>query len=233
MRVGVSFWAERIGIYLPCIEHHPAGGFMLLSSRIHSARAMRIAAIALALSTLLMMPGCWMFSIRPLFDGPSDPDLTFDQNLVGAWGHVAEGCQWTLSFAASARAYDLIMEPGAGCKGDEKATHYLGYLIKLDNHRFLDAEPSQRAVCDLCLAAHTFMLLSLENNNLVLTPLDGDWLFQAIKDKKVVLAHVGGEGEYIDMTLTAQPAELKAFLRKYVDDKAAFKPNTSLAFTKK
>jgi hypothetical protein len=221
---------------------------MLLSSRIRSAQAMkirnmrirttkigaiRIAAVALVLFALLMLSGCWMFSIRPLFDGPNDPDLTFDQNLVGAWGNVVEGCQWTLTVAASARAYDLTMEPGAGCKSDEKATHYLGHLIKLDNHRFLDAEPKQSEVCDLCLGAHTFMLLSQENNNLVLTPLDGDWLFQAIKDKKVVLDHVGGEGEYIDMTLTAQPAELKAFLRKYVDDKDAFKPNTSLVFTRK
>jgi len=73
----------------------------------------------------------------------------------------------------------------------------------------------------------------MTDNKLALTPLDGDWLDQAIKDKKVVLDHVGGEGEYIDMTLTARPAELKEFLRKYADDKAAFKPNDNLVYTRK
>jgi hypothetical protein len=196
-------------------------------------QAIRIAAVILALSNLLALTGCWMFSIRPLLDGPSDPDLTFDQNLVGAWSHAAENCQWTLAVEASARAYNFTMSPGTGCKSDEKTTHYLGYLLKLDNHRFLDVEPSAKEICDLCVAAHTFLLVSMKDSNLALTPLDGDWLFKAINDKQVVLAHVGGDGEYIDMTLTAQPAELKDFLRKYADDKAAFKASASLVFTRK
>ena len=105
--------------------------------------------------------------------------------------------------------------------------------LKSVNHRFLDIEPNQKELCDLCLAAHAFALFSLENNSFTLTPLDGDWLTQAIKDKKVVLSHVGGEDEYIDLTLTAKPPEMKDFLRKYADDKTVFKPNESLVFTKK
>jgi hypothetical protein len=173
-----------------------------------------------------------MFSIRPLFDGPSDPDLISDQKLVGSWGYLDEACQWTLTVVASARTYDMTMAPGSGCK-DDKTTRYLAYLIKLDNHVFLDVEPNGKELCDLCLSAHTFALLSFENNSLALTPLDGDWLTQAIKDKKVVLTHVGGEGEYIDMTLTAKPPELKDFLRQHADDKAAFKQSGRLVFTRK
>jgi len=199
----------------------------------HRGQAIRIAAVILALSNLLALTGCWMFSIRPLFDGPSDPDLTFDPNLVGSWSHVAEDCQWTLAIEASARAYNFTMSPGTGCKSDEKTTHYLGYLIKLDNHRFLDVEPSAKDMCDLCVAAHTFLLVSLKDSNLALTPLDGDWVFKAINDKRVALEHVGGDGEFIDMTLTARPADLKDFLRKYAEDKDAFKTSTSLVFTRK
>jgi hypothetical protein len=208
------------------------GGAMALSDAFRSRRLLGFSRTALIVAALLVLPACWMFSIRPLFDGPSDPDLTFDPNLVGAWSHVAENCRWTLAVGASARAYNFAMSPGTGCKGDEKTTHYLGYLIKLDNHRFLDVEPSAKDMCDLCLAAHTFVLVSIRGSTLSLTPLDGDWLFKAINDKQVVLAHVGGDGEYIDMTLTARPAELKDFLRKYADDKAVFKPSTSLLFTR-
>jgi len=206
---------------------------MAHAARIYSGQAVRIVAIIFSFSSLLLLTGCWTFSIRPLYDGPSDPDLTFDQSLVGAWNHVDEDCQWTLTIEASARAYNFTLSPGAGCKSDEKATHYVGYLIKLDNHRFFDVEPSAKDMCNLCLSAHTFLLVSMTDNKLALTPLDGDWLDQAIKDKKVVLDHVGGEGEYIDMTLTARPAELKEFLRKYADDKAAFKPNDNLVYTRK
>ncbi|MGA2743974.1 MAG: hypothetical protein ABSE44_04695 [Candidatus Sulfotelmatobacter sp.] len=197
--------------------------------------AIRIAAVILALSSLLALTGCWIFSIRPLLDGPSDPDLIFDQNLVGAWSlsRVAENCQWTLTIEASSRAYNFTMAPGTGCKSAEKTTHYLGYLIKLDNHRFLDVEPKTEDMCDLCVAAHTFVMVSLKDGNLALTPLDGDWVFKAINDKRVVLDHVGGDGEYIDMTLTARPPELKDFLRKYADDKDAFKTSASLVFARK
>jgi hypothetical protein len=105
--------------------------------------------------------------------------------------------------------------------------------VKLDNHRFLAISPKQSEVCDLCLPAHTFAELSLENGTLSITPLDGDWLFQAIRDKKVFLTHVGGEGGDPDMMLNAPPAEMKAFLRKYADDLAAFKTSQRLIFTRK
>ena len=204
---------------------------MPLSVHVRSAHAIYVPAITVALLSLLMMSGCWTYSLEPLFDGASDPDLIFDQSLVGAWGHLAEGCQWTLTIAASVRAYDMTMSPGTGCKSDEKATHYLTYLVKVDSHRFLDVSPKQSEVCDLCLAMHTFAQLSLENNALSVTPLDGDWLDRAVKDKKIVVAHVGGDGE-VDITLNAQPAELKGLLRTYVNDKAAFKPSTRLVFTR-
>jgi hypothetical protein len=150
---------------------------------IRSRRNLQIAATAVALCALLLLPACWTFSLEPLFDGPSDPDLIFDQNLVGAWGDIAEGCQWAPTVQANARAYDMTMSPGAGCKGDEKTERFLAYLGKLDNHRFLDVEPNGRDTCSLCLGVHTFALLSLDNDKLVVTPLDGDWLLQSIKDK--------------------------------------------------
>lgn len=199
--------------------------------RCMKVHALRVAAIAVALLAVLLMSGCWTFSLQPLFDGGSDPDLIFDESLVGSWTHVAEGCHWILTVQASTRAYEMTMAPGAGCKDDDKTTHYLAYLVKVDNHRFLDISPKQTDVCDLCLGVHTFALLSQENNTFSLTPLDGDWVFQAIKEKKINLANVSGWT--LDMTLDAQPAELKSFLRTYASDPDAFKPVNRLVFTRK
>jgi hypothetical protein len=204
---------------------------MPFSCQVRSVRALRVGAITVTLFSLLMMSGCWMFSLQPLFDGGSDPDLVFDESLTGAWGYEAEGCQWTLTMQASARAYDMTMAPAAGCKSDEKTLRSLAYLVKVDNHRFFDISPKQSEVCDLCLPVHAFALLSLENNRLSLTPLDGDWMDQAIKEKKVVVAYVSGPT--IDITLHGQPAELKALLRTYANDTAAFNPSNRLVFTRR
>jgi len=199
-------------------------------ARIHTVRS---AAMIVALFPILMMSGCWTFSIQPLFDGASDPDLIFDQSQVGSWGRVVDGCNLTLTIQANARAYDMTLAPGQGCKDDEnKTTHYLAYLVKLDTHRYLDISPKQTDVCDLCFPAHTFAQLSLENNTFSVTPLDGDWLDKEIKEKKIVLTHVGGDGE-VDITLNALPAEMKAFLRKYAEDADAFKASQRSVFTRK
>jgi hypothetical protein len=88
------------------------------------ARALHIAAITSALSAVLMMSGCWVFSLQSLVD-PSDPDLIFDQGLVGAWGHVAEGCNSMLTIQASVRAYEMALVPGQGCRDDEKTSTIL------------------------------------------------------------------------------------------------------------
>ena len=212
---------------------------MLFSRSVRSIHAEKIVAMSFALLALLVLPSCWVFSIHSLFDGASDPDLVFDQKLIGSWAHLAEECEWILTMEASARAYDMKIAPGEGCTKEKKnSDRYWGYLVKLDNNRFLDVAPGpdQSRACILCLPVHSFALLSLENNNntLVTTPLDLEWLDQSIKNKKVVLDHLGGgDNDDIDITVTAQPAALKDLLRRCVNDKAAFKPSLSLAFTKK
>ena len=125
------------------------------------------------------------------------------------------------------------MTPGKGCKNDEKAARYDAHLVKIDAHYFLDVSPKSDDVCELCLATHTFMLFSLENKNLSLTALNRNWLEEAIKNKKLVIAHVGGEHEYDAITFTAPSSELKDLLRKCADDKTAFKTDDSLLFRRK
>jgi len=196
----------------------------------------RVAGLLICLACLLVLPGCWVFSINPLYDEsikPFDPDLKSDKNLLGNWDHLDDGCHWTLTIVADGQAYHLTMAPGPGCKNDEKTTRYEAHLVKVDTHYFLDLSPKSDDVCELCLAVHTFMLFSLENKNLSLTPFDRNWLDQEIKNKKLAVAHVGGEHEYDAITFTAQSSELKELLRKYADDKTAFKSDDNLLFTKK
>jgi hypothetical protein len=80
-------------------------------------RAPRIATLVLALASLLVLPGCWVFSVAPLYEenlAHPDTDLEFDQNLVGSWWHADKECLWTLTVSAQQKkaAYDLTV---VGC----------------------------------------------------------------------------------------------------------------------
>jgi hypothetical protein len=129
------------------------------------------------------------------------------------------------------------MAPAPNCKGEEKTTKYEGHLVKLDNHRFLDVAPDSAEVCELCLPLHSFFPISQENDTLALIPLNDEWLSAAIVQNKVRLAHIYQDNYPREVTndaaLTASSKDLKAFVRKYADDKAAFKPDPNLVFKRK
>ena len=202
----------------------------------------RSVCIALAAAALLVLPGCWVYSVEPLYEAKlsrPDPDLTFDPAITGSWLYVGkdDDCLWTLAITAEQQVYELTMAPASNCKGEEKTTRYEGHLVKLDSHRFLDVAPSSAEVCDLCLPLHSFFVMSQGNDTLTLIRVSDDWLSTAIAQQKVTLAHLG-DGDRVreitnDVTLTASSKDLKAFVRKYADDKAAFPPDPSFVFKRK
>jgi hypothetical protein len=205
---------------------HPKSGrkVAMSTSRLHSLTPLRIVGITLALAGLLALPGCWVLSVNPLYEEDLS-DVTFDESLVGSWGRMDDNCLWILTIAAHKPAYELTMSHAAECESKEKPTHYEGHLVRLDNHRFLDITPQSDEVCSLCLPMHEFLLTTQENDTLSFVELDGDWIKQEMKEKRVRLAHFGGRRDFESVTLTGSPKELKRFVRKYADNKAAFKPD--------
>jgi len=209
---------------------------MRLSALIRPRPILRIASVVLAAAGLLALPGCWVYSTEPLYEEhlpKPDPDLIFDQTLVGSWGQVQNDCPWILTILGNQQAFELTMAPGPECKTEDKATRYEGHLVNLDKHRFLDIAAQSDDVCDLCLPLHTFLLVSQENDNLVLVPIDLDWMTQALTAKKVVLDHLQRKESSHEVliahdavVLTASSKELKEFARKYADDKAVFKSDS-------
>ena len=174
-----------------------------------------------------------MYSVEPLYEehlGKADPDVVFDQSLVGAWGQMDNDCLWILTIKADDQAYALNMSPAPECKSEEKPSRYEGHLVRLESHRFLDIASLSDEVCELCLPLHTFLLVSQENDILTLIPIDQNWMAKALNAKKVILAHLPRQNAPREVltdrdavVLTASSKELKAFVSKYGDDKAAFK----------
>ncbi len=204
---------------------------MSLSRFVRSPCAPRLPRVVLALLGLLLLSGCWVASINPLYEEGSfgslhkDPALIFDQSLVGSWGVTNDKCTTLLTITAKDEAYDLqSIDQGEGCS--EEKSHQQARLVKLDGHYFLDVSPMDDDVCNMCSAKHSILLAKFEKDTLSLTPIDSDWLKKSITAKKVKLATVAGDTD----TITASSKDLKSFCRKYADDKAVFKPDSADTF---
>jgi len=204
---------------------------MRVSSSRCSRSLSRIAGIFLMFTALLSLPGCWVTSIEGLSEAgllESDKDQTFDAGLIGTWSAKAENCAITLAITAKDQTYQWE-ETGVGedCNHDKPKFYYQADLFKLDNHEFLDVTARQEDVCDICRGVHWIFLVQLGKDSFSLAPIDSDWLKNELEHKRVRIATLP-DNKY---TLTASAKDLKAFCRKYADDKEAFKPD--LTFKRK
>lgn len=205
---------------------------MPLSGVFLSRTLPRLAGFALILAVVLQ--GCWVASINPLYDEGTwdhphnDPDVVLDQSLIGSWSLTDKKCTTVLVIALEKNAYDMqSTEQGDGCSEDK--SHRRSRLLKLGTNYFLDVEPLPADVCDMCVAKHDIFLVKFDKTMLSLTPMDSDWLRKAIETKRVKLATVAGDTD----TITASTKDLKKFFRKFAEDKQAFKAESAETFKRK
>jgi len=204
---------------------------------------MRTLRLLFVLLSLLLLSGCWVFSLHPLYE---DEDVTakFDPVLAGAWVDPNGGC--LLTFAPANESYPFFyhveyMAPNekqtVGCLVDTgKKLEFDGHLVKLGQHRFLDLGPTEKDICFQCLPTHSVYLVSMEKDSLSLVPLDYDWLRAALREKRLTISTTEavessdiGDG----LTLTLSTKDLRQFVSKYADDQSAFKPGAHFTFQRK
>jgi hypothetical protein len=203
---------------------------MSLSALNCSRLALRIAGIVLALAGLLVLPGCWVTSINGLSEEDKDPDLVFDQSLIGSWARVGDDCTAPETITSKNGIYDLqTTGKGEGCTDSDKPSHYQARLVKLDTHYFLDVSPIDGDVCDLCLAKHNIFLARFDKATFSLTPIDSDWLKKSLAAKTVTLATLAGDTD----TITASSKDLKDFCRKFAENTEVFEPESTSTFKRK
>ncbi|MGA2347318.1 MAG: hypothetical protein ABSF93_14995 [Candidatus Sulfotelmatobacter sp.] len=184
---------------------------------------------------LLVLPGCWVSSINPLYEETTidhlhvvPDDVVLDPSLIGSWTTTDDKCPTQLTIAAKGQIYDLqLVEEGQGCSQDR--SHRQARMVKLDSHYFLDVSPMDDAVCDMCAAKHDILLLKIDKAALSFTPIDSDWLKKSIEAKTVTLSTVAGDTD----TITASSKDLKAFCRQFADSKEVFKTESALMFKRK
>jgi hypothetical protein len=190
---------------------------MSISGLAQSGFVRRIAAIGFVFACLILMSGCPVTSLNGLDEGNNDPDMVFDARLLGAWSDVGEKCASIVTITAHEKVYSF---QSVDCESNKK-TSYEGHLFKLDEHYFLDMAAPSAEVCDLCIGIHLIYLVHFEKDSFALAPLDSDWFKAAVEKKSVDLAALPDDPS----TITSPAKDLKAFCRKYADNKEAFKPD--------
>jgi hypothetical protein len=200
---------------------------MFSSGSVRSRAILKGAGIALALAGLLVLPGCFVTSIQPLYEDDSsrpDPDLVFDQSLTGSWIEPDDKCSSPLTITATSNVYDLQSTgKGERCSDSRTPAHYKARLVKLDAYYFLDVSPAADDVCDMCIARHLIYLAKFDRTTLSMTPIDSDWLKNALAAKTVTLATTPDDFD----TLVASTKDLKAFCRNYAGNRQAFRPDST------
>jgi hypothetical protein len=197
--------------------------------------------IGLVIAGLLVLPGCDVMSIHPLYEdvSPKDPDVVLDKDLAGSWSLTDGKCTTILTVAAAKdETYDFrAVGEGEGCSDPGKETRQQARLVKLDSYYFLDVSPREEDVCVTCLALHWISLARFDKDTLSLTPIDSDGLKKLLQAGTVHLNVLPEDPKLLiperPMMLTALSKDLKNFCRKFAGNKKVFKPESTEMLTRK
>jgi hypothetical protein len=179
----------------------------------------RIALVAFVFVCIALMFACEVRSLNGLAERDNDPDMVYDARLTGTWPDAGEKCTSTVTISAHEKVYSWQV---VDCATNKK-TSFESRLFKLDEHYFLDMTAPSEEVCNLCIGIHLIYLVQFGKDSVGLVPLDSDWFKTAVQNKSVNLTTLPDDPGLI----TSPPEDLKAFCRKYADNKEAFKVDSA------
>jgi len=194
---------------------------------------LRLLALTITIMSLPLTTGCWVQSVYPFYE---ESDVVADDSLAGTWLGEAElqPCLLNIAFDPGEKAYNIAMSKSAEATEEMKCVEMTakGHLVQLGSQRFVDVVPTdEKSLAQL----HSLMKVKLDGQNLVLVPLDADWLADAIRDKTFDLTARIDEKVVppVDVILTSPTRDLRNLLRKSGDAEGAFSDKDQMRFRKK
>jgi len=174
-------------------------------------------------AALAVLGGCIVPSVNPLY---TDNDVVFDPRLLGVW--VEEGLtqstdeNWAFEKGVG-NSYKLTITEEHGQKGEFET-----YLLKLNDHSFLDLKPSgikldvtQADVIGWALIrGHLILRVDELDSKLKLSVGESDWLNEYLRKNPKALAHVS-EGDKVDF-VTASTQDLQQFVLAHLGKNELF-----------
>jgi hypothetical protein len=177
-------------------------------------------------STALLLAGCVVTSVYPWY---TPKDVIFDPALVGVW-NAPDANAKTNEFWQFEKSGELAYKLTVA-DSDDKRTEFDAHLFKLAKRRYLDFVPRDREGGGI--PPHYLMRVDAVTPTLDLVLLDYGWLEKLVTADANAIRHVIvpkpiGESGNGDLVLTANTAELQAFLRKHAADTNAFAEPTRM-----
>ncbi|HTO97348.1 MAG TPA: hypothetical protein VMK66_09930 [Myxococcales bacterium] len=176
-----------------------------------------------ALLAGLLLTGCFVESLHPIYDKAVPPAAT-DASLLGSWQSEKGADDKPASLAIADQGdnrYSLkYTEEG-------KTTELRAVRVPVGGQHYLDVWIEQWDQFQLPLAAsahltptHSFWKVSRDGDTLTLARLDYDRLKENIEKHRAAPDYTVVDDDFL--VLTGSPARLRIFLQKYAADPAVF-----------
>lgn len=204
---------------------------------------MKKISIIIFAALLLLMPGCGLLTLHPIF---TPGDLLVDNRLPGKW---KTGDGYTEFEPATKVAMDEIPEKlrpfvnkfylcTRSSDDGTKESRDLAFLVKIGNNYFIDMYPlstdKTKNIDEFFssheLKMHTISKLEFKNGSMKLIGFKDNYVEDLIKNREVRIRHSfvtapDKSENQKDIVITASTKELQAFLLKYGDRKEAYDDN--------
>ena len=197
---------------------------------------LRLLTLTMIIMSLPLTTGCWVQSVYPFYE---ESDVVADNSLVGTWAGEGElqPCLLNIAFDPEENAYNIATSKSGEAKEGMKCAEMSakGHLVQLGSERFLDILPTDdKSPAQL----HSLVKIKTDRQDLVLVPMDADWLADAIRDKTLDLtARIDQNGPAVvpsvDLILTSPTRDLRKLLRESGDARGAFSDADQMRFHKK
>jgi len=198
---------------------------------------MKKIALTTAFALLLIFLSSCLNTLYPIF---TEKDIVFKAELLGNWNNNKDVVQITSLAKESGielpEKISAIKDKGYLINSDDQK--YIVFLARIGKYLYFDYYPLESEVqqkADEFYMQHmikrhfSYRVDIINKDRFELSQLDGDFLENLIKQKKIRIRHeIDGDGSII---ITAPTEELQQYILKYGDDPGAYESEKSI-FTK-
>ncbi len=167
----------------------------------------------------LLFSGCLVISVYPYYN---EKDLTFEPGLLGSWTKISDQPEHWKFEKSDANGYQLTVSDNSSTKVMQ------AHVFKLHGQSFLDlyAPDASTDVQPPPIPSHLLLRVVTLSPNAKLAALDHGWLRDLLSTNPKSLRHevpkTKDKPEDRPIVLTADTAELQAFVIKYLETKEAW-----------
>lgn len=174
-----------------------------------------------------VLTGCSTPSVHPIYSATDKP--LAEPGLVGTWKDKAARPTYTLTRAGD--NYHMLVRSNESKEPEQ--WEFSVRLVKIGKANFADfaaVEDERKAHDDhwgpLFVPTHMFARWALEGDSVTVWVPRREWLEKALADKTLTMPHTRLDRH--TLLITAETAELRAFLKKYGTDEGAFADEVKL-----